>query len=175
MPADTEPRMAQFTDLLETAIANAESRAGLARLAEEQAALRRVATLVANGAAPEDVFAAVTEEVGRLLPVDFADMSRFEPDGAVTFVAAWGATAAIFPVGSRWIPRGQEPLLAGAGTVARRGSRAMPMPPAHRSRRPRDGRSLGRWDADHRRGPPLGRDVRRLEQDEPCRRTPRPA
>ncbi len=39
--------------LLATAIANAESRAGLARLAEEQAALRRVATLVARGAPPE--------------------------------------------------------------------------------------------------------------------------
>jgi GAF domain-containing protein len=102
MPADTEPRLAQFTDLLETAIANAENRAGLARLAEEQAALRRVATLVAHGSAPEDVFAAVTEEVGRLLPVDFADMSRCEPGGAVTFVAAWGTTAARFPVGARF-------------------------------------------------------------------------
>src|SRR6202022_3742073 len=41
MPADTEARLADFTELLATAIANAESRAGLARLAEEQAALRR--------------------------------------------------------------------------------------------------------------------------------------
>jgi GAF domain-containing protein len=121
MPADTEPRLAQFTDLLETAIANAESRAGLARLAEEQAALRRVATLVARGAAPEEVFAAVTEEVGRLLPVDFADMSRCEPDGAVTFVAAWGTTAAIFPIGSRWTPEGNNlcSLVAGTGRPAR--------------------------------------------------------
>jgi signal transduction histidine kinase len=121
MPADTEPRLAQFTDLVATAIANAGSRAGLARLAEEQAALRRVATLVAHGAAPEDVFAAVTEEVGRLLPVDFADMSRFEPDGAVTFVAAWGTTTAIFPVGSRWIPEGQNlcSLVARTGRPAR--------------------------------------------------------
>jgi GAF domain-containing protein len=121
MPADTEPRMAQFTDLLETAIANAESRAGLARLAEEQAALRRVATLVAHGAAPEGVFAAVVEEVGRLLPVDFADMSRFEPGGAVTFVAAWGTTTAIFPVGSRWIPEGKNlcSMVARTGRPAR--------------------------------------------------------
>ena len=37
LPADTEERLAQFTDLLATAIANAESRAGLARLGEEQA------------------------------------------------------------------------------------------------------------------------------------------
>jgi GAF domain-containing protein len=121
MPADTEPRLAQFTDLLTTAIGNAESRAGLARLAEEQAALRRVATLVARGAGPEDVFAAVTEEVGRLLPVDFADMSRCEPDGAVTFVAAWGTTAAVFPVGSRWIPEGKNlcSLVARTGRPAR--------------------------------------------------------
>jgi signal transduction histidine kinase len=90
-------------------------------LAAEQAALRRVATVVAGGAAPEDVFAAITEEVGRLLPVDFADMSRCEPDGTVTFVAAWGSTAAVFPVGSRWIPEGKNlcSLVAGTGRPAR--------------------------------------------------------
>jgi GAF domain-containing protein len=121
MPADTVPRLTQFTELLETAIANADSRAGLARLADEQAALRRVATLVAHGAAPEEVFAAVTEEVGRLLPVDFADMSRCEADGAVTFVAAWGTTAAAFPIGSRWVPEGKNlcSLVAATGRPAR--------------------------------------------------------
>ena len=66
LPADTEARLASFTELVATAIANAENRASLARLAEEQAALRRVATLVARGAAPEEVFAAVAEEVGQL-------------------------------------------------------------------------------------------------------------
>ncbi len=82
-----------------TAIANAESRAGLARLAEEQAALRRVATLVARGAPPEEVFAAVIEEVGRLLPVDCAGMGRYEPDGAVTVRRQPGAAADFVPVG----------------------------------------------------------------------------
>jgi GAF domain-containing protein len=121
MPADTEERLAQFTDLLETAIANAESRTGLARLAAEQAALRRVATLVAHGMPPADVFAAIVEEVGRLLPVDFADMSRCEPDGSVTFVAAWGSTAAAFPVGSRWTPEGTNlcSMVIGTGRPAR--------------------------------------------------------
>jgi hypothetical protein len=57
MAADTEARLTQFTELLATAVANAESRAGLARLAEEQAALRRVATLVARGTRPDEVFA----------------------------------------------------------------------------------------------------------------------
>jgi signal transduction histidine kinase len=100
---DTEQRLASFTELVATAIANAESRTGLARLAAEQAALRRVATLVARGAAPEEVFAMVTEEIGQLLPVEFAITGRFEPEAVVTSVAAWGApVVAGFPVGSRW-------------------------------------------------------------------------
>jgi signal transduction histidine kinase len=84
------------------------SHEDLSALVAEQAALRRVATMVARGTPPEEVFAAITQEVGRLLPVDFADMSRFDPDGAVTFVAAWGSTAAVFPVGSRWTPEGKN-------------------------------------------------------------------
>src|SRR3954447_18422282 len=97
------------------------SREDMSALVAEQAALRRVATMVARGAAPEEVFATITEEVGRMLPVDFADMSRFEPDGAVTFVAAWGSTAAVFPVGSRWIPEGKNlcSLVARTGRPAR--------------------------------------------------------
>ncbi|MDT7624261.1 MAG: hypothetical protein QOF99_5162, partial [Pseudonocardiales bacterium] len=59
------------------------------RVAEEQAALRRVATLVAAAAAPEEVFAAVAEEVGRLLQVDYTILSRFEPDRVAIVVGAW--------------------------------------------------------------------------------------
>jgi signal transduction histidine kinase len=76
-------------------------RAGDDRIAQEQAALRRVATLVARGAPPGDVFAAVTEEVVRLHHTNFATMSRYGPDGSITVVAASGA-GAVFPVGSRW-------------------------------------------------------------------------
>ena len=101
LPADAETRLASFTELVATAIANAESRAALARLVEEQAALRRVATLVARGAPPEQVFASVTEEVGQVLPVDFADLSRYEPDGTVTILATWGITHAVLPSGAR--------------------------------------------------------------------------
>jgi signal transduction histidine kinase len=101
LPADTEARLAGFTELVATAIANAESRAGLARLVEEQAALRRIATLVARGVPPEQVFAAVADEVVRLLPVDFAHMERYEPDGTVTVLAAAGSTTERFPAGSR--------------------------------------------------------------------------
>ena len=74
-------------------------RARLGQLAEEQAALRRVATLVARATPPEEVFAAVGEEVGQLLPVDSATMCRYEPDGTLTFVAHWGGAVARFPWG----------------------------------------------------------------------------
>ncbi|MFZ0189565.1 MAG: GAF domain-containing sensor histidine kinase [Streptosporangiaceae bacterium] len=102
LPADTEQRLASFTELVATAIANTESRASLARLAEEQAALRRVATLVAQGVPPEEVFAAVAEEVGRLLSVDLVGMARYDPDATLTYVASWGRAVDYFPVGSRW-------------------------------------------------------------------------
>ncbi len=58
LPLDTEARLERFTELIGTAIANATARQARAQLAEEQAALRRVATLVAEGAEPEAVFAA---------------------------------------------------------------------------------------------------------------------
>ena len=108
LPADTEARLASFTELVATAIANTESRASLARLAEEQAALRWVATLVAHGAAPEQVFAAVTEEYARLVPVDVAAMARYEPDGTLIYVASWGRAAGFIPVGSRWTLDGEN-------------------------------------------------------------------
>jgi len=109
LPARTEERLASFTELVATAIANAESRTGLARLAEEQAALRRIATLVARGVAPEEVFAAVTEEVGNLLPVDVARMGRYDPDGTMTMVAAWGRLLSDdLAVGSSWTLEGDN-------------------------------------------------------------------
>ena len=60
------------------------------RLLEEQAALRRVATLVARGTDRLGVFATVAEEVGRLLGADVTSMIRFE-DGHGTIVGGWSA------------------------------------------------------------------------------------
>jgi GAF domain-containing protein len=77
-------------------------------VAEEQAALRRVATLVARGVPPEEVFAAATEEVGQLLPVDFALMGRYEADGAITAIAAWRAAST-----RRWGRRSQSRVSCG--------------------------------------------------------------
>ncbi len=88
MPADTESRLTAFSELVATALSNAEARAEVRRLAHEQAALRRVATLVARESPPAEVFAAVAEEVARLLGVDDVLIERYEPDGTVTLVAA---------------------------------------------------------------------------------------
>ena len=63
-----------------------------ARIADEQAALRRVATLVAGGAAPEEVFAAVAAEAGQLLGADLAGVGRYDPDGTTAYLARWSAT-----------------------------------------------------------------------------------
>jgi GAF domain-containing protein len=68
------------------------------RIAEEQAALRRVAVLVARAG---EVFTAVTEEAGRLLGAAHATMSRYDPDGAIEVVAAWSSSGAAIPVGTR--------------------------------------------------------------------------
>ncbi len=98
LPASAEARLASFTELVATAIANAESRAALARLAQEQAALRRVATLVARGAAADELFAAVAGEVGPLLGAHLAGMGRYDSDDTVTVLAAWAAEGEQHPL-----------------------------------------------------------------------------
>jgi hypothetical protein len=76
--------------------------------AEEQAALRRVATLVAQAAPPEEVFAAIAEEAGRLLVVGHAMLSRYDPDRALSAVAAWTSTGATVAVGTRVVLGGRN-------------------------------------------------------------------
>jgi PAS domain S-box-containing protein len=101
LPDRIEDRLAGFTELVATTISNSASREQLARLADEQAALRRVATLVARGVSPSVVFAAVAREVGLLLGVDATHMARYELDGTATGVAAWSVAGDHKPVGTR--------------------------------------------------------------------------
>jgi signal transduction histidine kinase len=102
LPADAETRLAGFTDLVGTAIANAQARMDLRGFGDEQAALRRVATLVARAAAPPEVFAAVTAELGHVLSADVTSLSRYDADGTRTRVGAWSRTGAVpLPVGAR--------------------------------------------------------------------------
>jgi GAF domain-containing protein len=97
LPADTGARLAAFTELVGTAIANAQARVELRGYADEQAALRRVATLVAGGAPPEEVFAGVAAEAGRLLGADLTSVARYDPDGLVAILGAWGSTGTTMP------------------------------------------------------------------------------
>ena len=91
------------------------------QLADEQAALRRVATLVAAGARPAEVFSAVADELGQLIGVDATFVSRVdllgvgppgaagadpsgeraEPEGYVTVVGSYGRISDEVPVGFR--------------------------------------------------------------------------
>jgi signal transduction histidine kinase len=101
LPDDTENRLARFTELVATAIANSQAREHLSQLAEEQAALRRVATTVARGSPPDQVFAQVAEEVGLLLGVEVTGIHRFEPNGYTTVVMNWGEMGDLVPVNRR--------------------------------------------------------------------------
>ena len=105
-PENTEARLTDFTELVATAIANAESRAAVTRLADEQSALRRVATLVAQGISPQDLFEAVAEEIGRLLLAANVSMGRYEPDDSVTSMASWSSDGPVFTPGRRWPIKG---------------------------------------------------------------------
>jgi signal transduction histidine kinase len=74
-----------------------ESESARSALAAEQAALRRVATLVARGVAPEEVFAAVARELGELLGVDAAHLGRYGEDGITIGVGSWSRTGDALP------------------------------------------------------------------------------
>ena len=79
-----------------------ESAAGLKDLAREQAALRRVATLVAEAAPANELFAAVAEELGSVvLKADVAFVGRYEPDAALPFVGGWSRDGVPAFVGQR--------------------------------------------------------------------------
>jgi signal transduction histidine kinase len=106
-----------MTDSLET------SRDEVHRVAAEQAALRRVATLVARGVAPPAVFSAVASETGRLLDAEAIHVAQFEPDGTVTVAGSWarpGTQGLAVPAGSR-LSTGEDTV---AGRVQRTGQPA---------------------------------------------------
>jgi signal transduction histidine kinase len=83
-----------------------QDREELRQLVDEQAALRRVATLVARGVPPADMVSAVTREVGLLSGADLARMERYEADGSVTGVAAWSRDDEQLAVGTRFTLEG---------------------------------------------------------------------
>ena len=90
------------------------------RAAAEQAALRRVATLVARETAPDAVFAAVGREVGEVLGVDATHLGRYDADGTVVSVAQWGSSPGV-PIGARFPLEGDSvsARVLGTGRPAR--------------------------------------------------------
>ncbi|MGB6453341.1 MAG: CHASE3 domain-containing protein [Streptosporangiaceae bacterium] len=107
----------RMTDSLEI------GRAELRRIADEQAALRRVATLVAQGISPPALFGAVAAETGGVLGVETTAVLRFEPDGTATVAGSWaklGTRGLALGVGSRW-PAEADSV---AGRVQRTGQSA---------------------------------------------------
>ncbi|MFD0580648.1 AAA family ATPase [Dactylosporangium darangshiense] len=105
---------------LAVSLDNAQLYAGYRRIADEQAALRRVATLIARGACPDLVFAAVADEVGTLFGADGTGIVRFEPDGEVTVMGGYGIEPA--QPGSRGEPDPESALASvrATGRAARR-------------------------------------------------------
>jgi signal transduction histidine kinase len=105
---DIQARLADFTELVAAAIANADARGEVERLADEQAALRGVATLVALDAASSEIFAAVSAAVDRVFRLepgtfDVAGVVRFEPGPELAVVGVSRDVEAV-PLGSRFPP-----------------------------------------------------------------------
>lgn len=87
LPSGTEDRLTQFAQVAATALTGARSRDALDRLAGEQAALRRVAELVARGAALDEVFDAVATEASNLLGKSATTLYRYHGGDIATVVA----------------------------------------------------------------------------------------
>jgi len=113
LPAGLEHRLLQFAELVAAALANSAARAQVQALADEQAALRRVAELVARAAPPEDVFPVVAREASRLIGEPMA-LVRIAAEDEIVVVAADGG-----PIDAKWM-RAPE-TLALASQVLRTG------------------------------------------------------
>jgi signal transduction histidine kinase len=107
--------IAALTSLLLAAVTAEREHAEASQraLAQEQAALRRVATLVAGGAPPGRVFESVTEEVARLLGMEGASVMRYEGGDSATVVGAWSED------GDPGLPVGTTIALDGDTVVAK--------------------------------------------------------
>jgi GAF domain-containing protein len=99
LPLGAERRLQQFAELVAAALANAQARAEVQQLADEQAALRRVAELAARSVSPQEVFEAVAAEASHLVGDEAMTLSRFDDRGATVMAAHHSP----LPTG-RWIP-----------------------------------------------------------------------
>ena len=172
LSSDSEARIADFADLVATAIANTAareqldaSRDRLRQLARHQTALRRVAESVAREAEPAEVFSAVAEEMANVLNVYNATVARYEGDDIV--IAAVGRPEVDLPnpptVGERFPLDGDHVAV----TVRRTGRPARMDSHQHAAgacgrTHPRDGHRIHGRRPDHGRGTAVGRGCRGL-------------
>ena len=98
LPFDTEHRLAQFAELVAAALANAQARSDLQRMADEQTALRQVAELIARTAPTEEIFAAAAVNASRLLNGAPMTLTRFGRGRVLVVLATHGGPA---PIGTR--------------------------------------------------------------------------
>ena len=153
-----------FTDIEDRLRTEEVLRDHDAALAAQQASLRRVATLVAAGAASADVFAAIAREVGQVIGLPLVAVWRYEPDGTATVMGAWGERPHPFQVGTRWPLDG--PTICAQVLETGRPARiddfaGVPGTIADAARDDRD--PCVRRCPDRRRRRGLGRDVDRLD------------
>jgi signal transduction histidine kinase len=93
---------------LAVSLDNAQLYEEYRRIAAQQAALRRVATLVAEGREPTAVFEAAAAEIQQLLDADGVTLGRYVPDEAVTVVAHRGFQGWELPIGAKFSHRGRS-------------------------------------------------------------------
>jgi GAF domain-containing protein len=161
---DADSRLVAFTELVAMAISNASSREQLALLAREQEALRRVATLVARGVSPQQLFRTVCEEVGLLLEVDATYMGRYDSDETSIGVGSWSRAGGDLPIGTRARLDGERRRVY-SERVARRMDDSTRLPA--RSLPSRARHPLGCRCPDRHRRAPVGRDDRNIEHGRP--------
>src|SRR5262249_35696759 len=99
VPAGSEGRLGKFAELMAPGTANSEARAEINRLAGQEAALRRIATLIAQGVAPQQVFAAVADETAATFSAITAVL-RFEDEPPAVVVVGVSAETGV-PIGTR--------------------------------------------------------------------------
>src|SRR5262249_36288312 len=125
LPAEIESRIGEFTGLVATTISNAEARGEVLRLAEEQAAPRRLAGLVAQRPSPAEIFNAVAEAVGSVLGADMCSVLAFRDDVAAVVVGSWSCEELYRPPRSLPLDSdGLVPRIFRSGAAARVDTRA---------------------------------------------------
>ncbi len=102
LPSGLEGRLDPFAEVVATAIESAQVRDEMQALAREQAALRRIATIVAAGADASVVFDAVCAETGELVGATGVNLAQFTEDASFVAVGGWSRRGAFAPIGARF-------------------------------------------------------------------------